>query len=205
MRALLLLLLAACTPPGGEDGGVTSDSATPAPDPAAGTIRIATFNIESVGAPGSDQYVALAQVLARIDADVVGVNEVDELENDALAGLAMELGYDTVQVPQTNPFGALHNAILTRLEVVEATTHTSPSLSGDQAANDLTRWPVSVTLAGSGITVVTNHCKAGFDDIDEFRRTVDAIRTAQAPAVMDRAIVMGDLNHYLLIIKHSKL
>lgn len=193
MRTLLpslLLVAVACGPATG------ADSATPSGTPAGSTgpveLRILTWNVQGLGAPGSGDYEAVKAILARIDADVVGLNELEELENDDVRQLADELGYTTVQVPASNPFGDLHNAILAKGPATAPTTWRSDDLSGDPDANDITRLPVSVTV--QGVRVVVNHCKSGFDDEDEFRRTVDAIRTAQAAGTSGRAVVMGDIN-----------
>jgi hypothetical protein len=62
------------------------------------------------------------------------------------------------------------------------------------SAEDVTRTPLSLML-NDGTVIAVNHFKSGFDDIDEFRRLTDAIRTAQASGDAPRRIVMGDMNH----------
>ncbi len=43
---------------------------------AATQVRIATWNVQAVGDPGTVQYDAALAILERIGADVVGINEV---------------------------------------------------------------------------------------------------------------------------------
>ena len=140
-------------------------------------------------------------VLTRLDADVVGINEVDSGQLERLEQLGAEHGY-TVLVPESNPFGYLRNAILTRLEVESWGLPTSATLSGDARANDLTRLPVQATLSlpgGGAVTVLVQHWKSGSGEDDIFRRMIDGVRTAQAAAEVDGllAVVMGDVNDQL--------
>ena len=51
-------------------------------------VRVATWNIESVGAPGSSEYSASLDVLARIAADVVALNEIAQRGRYAQLGSA---------------------------------------------------------------------------------------------------------------------
>ena len=84
-------------------------------------VRVATWNIETVGAPGSTEYEAALNVLNRIDADIVAVNEVASSADSAnLSALAADAGYASVVVPSSNPFGADRNAILTDLPVLSS-------------------------------------------------------------------------------------
>jgi endonuclease/exonuclease/phosphatase family metal-dependent hydrolase len=204
---LALLLLPACIrrAPPVDDTDVPADADTDVDvdtdtdvDTDVAPVRVVTWNVQSLGATDSGEWTAVHDVLRRLDADVVGLNEIDDTDLGPLNDLAGRLGYDTLVVPSSNPFGDLRNAMLTRLEVVEERVWTSAALSGDGGADDLTRLPVSVEVRteGAPLTVVVNHFKSGFDDDDEFRRTVDAVRTAQAAeqALTDAVVVMGDLN-----------
>jgi len=193
-------------PPGPPDGAPTDS--TPLTDaPAADRIRVASFNIEFVGPAGSTQYDALRAVIARIDADVLGINEVGGGEEGLFTKLVAGLGYEAV-VPLINPFGGQRNAVLARLPVLDMTVWSSPALSGDTQANDVTRLPVTVVVQtpwGTSLAVTTEHCKAGFGDIDGFRRTVDARRTLQAALATDAdaQLVMGDFNEDLDALTQS--
>jgi len=186
----------AVTPtPTGSKGSETGASTTPATDT---PLRVATWNIERLGAAGSDEHTAAREVLVRIDADVVGLQEIGEGEEDALLALALDLGYDVVQ-PRTNPFGTDHNAVLSRLPVEVSSFPSSAVLSADPDANDVTRWPVSVALIapwGEVVGVTTQHCKSGFDLADAFRRSIDTLRLGQATRRIEaeRFVAMGDVN-----------
>jgi endonuclease/exonuclease/phosphatase family metal-dependent hydrolase len=196
MRWLPFLITAACglPSPTPEDFGDDDDTPTVPDEPQ--QVRIATWNVEALGYPGSEEYEAVAKILARIDADIIGINEIDAPEVGHIKTLGTDLGYTHVTVPSTNPFGDIRNAILTRLPVLDSAIHKPPELSGDAGANDVTRYPVSVTVdAGRPLTVVVQHWKSGFDDDDEFRRAVDSLRTAQAAeSASDWVVAMGDVN-----------
>lgn len=206
MHALWISSLFACAlgPPAteGETSATatasTSTAPTTAPRPPQ-TVRVLTWNVE--GLTPSDSQDAAAAVLARYDPDVVLLQEIESFEADDLRGLADDLGYPTVVDPVDNPFGTLHNAILTRLPLDEPHVWTSDALSGDPGANDLTRWPVAAAGALDGVrfAVVTNHWKSDFYDIDVFRRAVDGYRTAQAAVAMAATVtlVCGDVNEEL--------
>ena len=198
MRTAPLLLCLACTPEPATtpDTGMdysTGSSLTGGPGTTA-YLRVVVWNIQGVGRPGSVEYEAALAVLKRLDADIVGINEVDEYESNDLDALAADLGLARVANPSTNPFGGLHNALLTRMPVLDLGPVSAADLSGDPSANDVTRSPVSLTLQ-DGTVFVVNHFKAGFDDIDEFRRSCDAVRTAQATGDGPARVVMGDMNH----------
>jgi len=160
---------------------------------------VVTWNLELVGSSNSEQYLAAAAVLARINADVVALNEVNEGESGVLTRMASDLGYDFVEVPSGNPFGDLRNAILTRLPVNDTTTWRSDMLSSDDSANDMTRWPVEVEVVFSGmpVRILVQHFKSGDSSGDMFRRMVDGQRIAQAAGPYkptDYVIVGGDFN-----------
>jgi endonuclease/exonuclease/phosphatase family metal-dependent hydrolase len=161
-------------------------------------IRVVTWNVESLGSEGSEEFEAVRTVLARLDADIVSLNEINEGESDDLEALADALDYETVIEDDENPFGGLHNAILTRLPVLDSEVWTSDELSGDGSANDMTRLPVSVEVeTPSGrLAVVGQHWKSGFELIDEFRRVVESIRMTQVADQLeaDSVLLMGDVN-----------
>ena len=167
-------------------------------------VRVATWNVQSVGAPGSIQYEATLDVLEYVDADIVGLNEVSSSSDSVhLESLAAAAGYPQLTVAASGPFGALRNALLSRFPFAEpATQHSSASLSGDPAANDLTRFllEVRVDLPGnaSDLTVVTQHWKSGTGNDDEFRRAVESLRIRQAlqdlVSATDAYVILGDTN-----------
>lgn len=187
---LVASLLVGC--PGSES---PTDGGEPLPPV---TVRVVTWNIQSIGSQSSTEGAAEREVLARIDADVVALNEVTPEQTTRLRQLGEDLGYDTIFMPEDNPFGSLRNALLCRLPCqVEAVA--PASTSGDDRANDVTRYPVRAVVdvpdTEVDLTVVVNHWKSGFDNTDQFRRTLDGIRTAQAAATASGPfLVVGDVN-----------
>ncbi len=205
--ALALALLGGCPPTGDTadtaDTGDTSDTDTA--DTAAPTerwFRVATWNVATLGSQGDPEYEAAKRILGRIDADVVALNEIGtDADVHNLADLADELGYASVVVPSYNPFGTLRNAIISKRAPTGSAWPDSAELSGDLSANDVTRLPVLVEHAITGVgtlTVVTQHWKSGWFDDDEFRRMVDSRRTVQAAArgnpQTSWVLISGDVN-----------
>lgn len=173
-------------------------------------VRVATWNIESIGARGSAQYNAELATLQRICADVVAINEVDGTELDDFQNLAADAGYDYTLVPTTNPFGSLRNGFMSKYAFARQTINTSAALSGDSQANDLTRLILEVVIRVPGaneLTLLTEHWKSGDTDNDEFRRAVESIRMTQTvrdlrPAA-DAYIFMGDMNESIHDVPRS--
>jgi endonuclease/exonuclease/phosphatase family metal-dependent hydrolase len=165
------------------------------------TVRTMTWNIALLGAVGSSEYEAVRQILMRLQPDVVVLNEIATEDLGPLQVLADDLGYDTVFVPDENPFGDWRNGWMSRLPVESLSAPTAAALARSEAANDLTRLPIVGTIqvpdTDLTLTVVGQHLKAGFDPIDQFRRAVDAQRTAQATDSSAPVLVMGDLNAQL--------
>jgi endonuclease/exonuclease/phosphatase family metal-dependent hydrolase len=164
-------------------------------------VRVMTWNVQSLGRDSTEDFAAAEAVVARISPDVLGFNEIVDEDVDALQTMADDLGYGPPVVADTNPFGEQRQAILTRLDVEDSTFATSADLSGDSRANDVTRWPVFAEVALPGdkgsLRVISEHWKSGEADSDQFRRTVDGLRVAQATSLGDRdvpVIAMGDVN-----------
>ena len=166
-------------------------------------IRIATWNLLTVGEPGSDQYEAAYAVLARLGADVVAVQEVASAADATyLVQLAVDLGYPHVTVAPPGPFGPLHTAVMSDFDLAPGVSWTAPALSGDPQANDITRYilqaDVDLTGKGDDLSVIVTHWKAGSTDADEYRRSIESQRVGQ---VVDRLkdsgqpyILLGDVN-----------
>ena len=180
------------------DSGTTATGDT-GTTPTGPTLRVVAWNVEGLGTEGSADWLAVRDVLGRLDGDVVGLSEVFPEESAALTALAGALGYGEVRLGIGTPFGDMRNAVLSRISGSVTRSHASRVLSGDAAAEDVTRAPVSAVVDapwGGTLAIAVQHGKAGFDDVDEFRRLIDVRRTAQAAedgAAGDR-VVMGDIN-----------
>ncbi|WP_170265750.1 endonuclease/exonuclease/phosphatase family protein [Thiohalocapsa marina] len=166
-------------------------------------VRVVTWNVETVGAPGSEEYDATAAVLARINANVVAVQEVVSADDvDYLGDLAFDLGYTYSVVAPYGPFGSQRTAFLSDFPITWSEDWSSAELSGDPLANDLTRYilEVELELTGDGdrLRMIVSHLKSGSSNTDEYRRAIESYRMGQAagdPQAPDAPLVMlGDLN-----------
>jgi len=201
IATLTALLLTACAPtyleaPESEEGSQAR---------AVGTVRVISWNIETIGGIGTDEYEAALQILDRLDADMVALQEVDwNVDADDLETFAAEAGYDHVVTGWPVDWGSDTQVMLSRFPVLHSELATATSLSGDPSANDLTRSIPVATLDvwGQELVVASTHHKASNDIDDQFRRTVDAHRGVQALGSFDPAndlvIFVGDLNDDLL-------
>lgn len=197
--AVLVLPLAACTTlaPGDHlDAGLRGD---PRAVLDGSVVRVVSWNVETLGAVGSTEYEAAQQILARLDADVVALQEVQwDLDEHVLAPFAADAGYPHVVSGWPVRFGDDTQVILSRHPVIWSALVDADDLQ--PGANDMTRaTPVAaLDIDGIELVVSTGHLKSGSRDSDEFRRTVDAVRAVQAlgdvdPA-FDRVLFCGDLN-----------
>lgn len=166
--------------------------------PNSASIRVASWNIQGLGTPGSAEYQATLAILQRLDADIVGLNEVDAPDVANLDAFASSLGYDHVLVSASNPFGSIRNAILSRLPPSAENVWTAAELSGDSDANDVTRNPLSMTVSGPNgvaLTLIVQHWNSGFGNGEEFLRALDSYRVGQASdRVTGEVVVLGDMN-----------
>ncbi len=164
-------------------------------------VRVATWNLESLGAPGSVEHEAAVDVLARIDADVVLLQEINgSTDATYVASLAASAGYAHTFTGPGSTFGGMRNAALSRLPFVDARAFVSADLSPDPSADELTRDFVRVTVdvGGTDLTLMSLHLKSSSSDEDEFRRAVEGLRVGDALADLDlwtdAVVVAGDLN-----------
>jgi endonuclease/exonuclease/phosphatase family metal-dependent hydrolase len=177
-------------------------------------IRVATFNVGAhfnetffdygLGAPGTPDHDTVRDILARIDADVVALQEIHSAD---LAGnpsdlkvLADTLGYPHVYVaPATNTFDTTFRvAFLSRFPFLNTLSIDSPP-----GARELTRRHPVVKVDVPGThrdpVIVSTHLKAGTSSADRFRRAVEMMRltghlTSSALTDDDNFIVLGDFN-----------
>lgn len=170
------------------------------------SLRVATFNMLSINL-GTSAYTALLNTLARIDADVVFLQEVEGAPEAAqVATLATAAGYPFFRVGNVSGTlsGDLRNAVLSRHPISASTSWSAKVISGDNSANDITRDILQVVLAVPEVCdpvgVFTVHLKAGSTSTDDFRRAVELLRLKQVVQSFltqnptGRVIIGGDFN-----------
>jgi len=195
---------------GSVDG--TEETGEPPPACADHAVRLASYNIEAVGAAGGESFEALRATLARIDADVVCVQEIVDGEAVAFAELAELAGYDYVlKADQSPPIGGdLSNGCMARFPLDVLGSWGSGDLADDPQANEVGRDFLAVRAdlseavgAPCWLGLITLHLKSGQEPIDWFRRQIETIRLAQAADVYrgqhpeDPLVILGDFNETL--------
>lgn len=181
-------------------------------------IRVATFNIGAhlvvppgggpayfdygLGEAGTPDHDSVREVLARIDADVVALQEIHtaDVNGNDVAELATSLGYPYLYVaPTTNVFDpSLRVAFLSRFPFL-----TQTSIGPPAGAKDVTRrFPmVKVDVPGTARdpVLIGAHLKSASEASDLFQRTVEMRRLtdslgSQGFTPDDNYIVLGDFN-----------
>ena len=177
-------------------------------------VRVASFNIGahfgttyfdySLGDPGTPDHESVKSVLARINADVVALQEIHTADvngspND-LENLAAVLGYAHVHVsPVTGAFDPIFRvAILSKFPFLAASDIVSPP-----GAAELSRLHPMVKIDVPGTTndlvMASVHLKAETALADRFRRAVEMKRLVASFAASgltndDNFVVLGDFN-----------
>ena len=177
-------------------------------------IRVAGFNIGahfnetffdySLGDPGTLDHESVKAVLARIDADVVALQEIHSVDiqgnPDDLDALAASLGYPHLFVtPHASAFdSSLRVAILSRFPFLTTGQVESPA-----GAKELTRNHPVVRVDVPGTIndpwIYSLHLKAGTLLSDRFRRAVEMKRLvghfeSSGLTADDNFIILGDFN-----------
>ncbi|MES2923812.1 MAG: endonuclease/exonuclease/phosphatase family protein [Verrucomicrobiota bacterium] len=181
-------------------------------------LRVATFNVGAhlvvppgggnvyfdygIGPPGQPDFDTVRDILQRIDADVVALQEIHGADFNAgnLTALATGLGYPYVcYAPATNTFDtSLHVAFFSRFPFLSQILIGSPA-----GAKEMNRLIPAVKVDVPGTTrdpvLVAAHLKSGSEASDLFQRTIELRRltnylTAQGLASGDNFLVMGDFN-----------
>lgn len=172
------------------------------------TFRVAVYNVQAVGFAGTDEWDALGEIIRRLDADVVCIQELGDSETSTLRDLAEALGYaEPVQADMSPGIGGeLRNACVGRVPLSRIDSFTASDLSSDPSANDVGRDILAVRvgpIGGCHASVISLHAKSGQEPIDWFRRQVEFQRVAQALAEVesrfpdDPVMLMGDFNENL--------
>lgn len=196
-------------------------------------LRLVTFNIESqrdsdgnvlpsLSAPGTIDYDSVRDILVRINADVVCLQELTNIDvSGGLGGstssvvhtLATELGLPYVHIPTSSGVFdfTLRNAILSRhpfldTEDVGSTDYqesiSSIGTSGGRA-KDVTRAIPAVSIdvpgAAAPLTVCTLHAKSATGPSDRFRRAVELAKLKDYLSNNglnsgDNIVINGDFN-----------
>jgi endonuclease/exonuclease/phosphatase family metal-dependent hydrolase len=170
---------------------------------------VATFNaLEGFGAPGSSDYEASKAILARINADVVGFQELTAATATNWDSLGIALNYahrliQTVPAPLSGKTQA-YVGFFSRYPIVDSSSVRSP-----QGAEEMVRFPLRVTIdvpkAAKPLVVWTVHHKSssptGGLTVDSFRRAIEAYRVVRDIAAYrasnpgsDELVVLGDFN-----------
>jgi endonuclease/exonuclease/phosphatase family metal-dependent hydrolase len=168
-------------------------------------VRVATFNIQVLEAPGSAGYDAVLGIIRRVDAHVMCFNEIEEMEDASVAALATAAGYPNRFIGQvsTAMAGGIKNGCLSRLPIVEGASLTSSDISTDTNAHETGRDIVRVRVQvspGRHVSIFSVHLKSGFETADEVRRQVEMVRAVQAMQQQearfpnDGMVLLGDFN-----------
>lgn len=180
-------------------------------------IRVATFNVGAklavgstslfdygIGDPGIVDHESVKAVIARIDADVVALQEIhsDDLSGspDDLDNMAAALGYPyRYLASKTNAFDTtLSVVILSRFPFLSTQSIGSPA-----GAKEITRLHPAVKVDVPGTThdplIIAAHLKAGTSAQEKFRRALEMRRLVGhlATAGMtndDNFVILGDFN-----------
>ena len=180
-------------------------------------IRLATYNIGahfttssggvyypdySLGAPGTPDFDSVRDILRRIDADVVALEEIHtvDISGNSVNTLAADLGYLYIYIaPATDTFdNTLHVAFLSRFPYLTQTAITSPP--GAKEMNRLIpAVKVDVPATTRDPVLLAAHLKSGSAASDQFQRTVEMRRltgylTTSGLTANDNFIIMGDFN-----------
>jgi endonuclease/exonuclease/phosphatase family metal-dependent hydrolase len=167
-------------------------------------IRVATFNVlTGIEAPGTTSHDSVKAVLARINADVVGLQEVTGADRSGnpsnIESLATSLGYPHVFIPSGIALDTNSRVILLS-KFPFTSTH---SIGSPQGAKDVVRAHAAALIDVPGTEadpmIITLHLKCCFDFDDFFRRAVEMERLKlflddQSLTGSDNIIIMGDYN-----------
>lgn len=159
--------------------------------------RVATWNIHScVGPDGRYAPERVAGVLAALEADVIGLQEVDWRRptadgGEVLAYLAEQLGMHAVEGPNLHDHrGRYGNGLLSRFSVADFRLH-SLAYGGREP-----RGAIEATLAGESGPIRTFVTHLGLN-YRERRKQVETLRAAARDGTTGGAMVLlGDMNEW---------
>jgi endonuclease/exonuclease/phosphatase family metal-dependent hydrolase len=170
----------------------------PALPPAVGPgLVVATYNIPTcVGVDRRYDPARIASVLAEIDADIIGLQEVDarrrgDLHHDQWEYLGAETGMTAIPGPNVDDHrGRFGNALLTRWPVL-AVRLVDLSVAGCEPRGAI---DVDIAVDDRTLRVVATHFGLRAPERrEQTERLLAAIVTGPRP---DAIVVMGDLNEW---------
>lgn len=151
-------------------------------------LTIATWNVHGcVGTDGREDPARVAEVVQRLDADVVGLQEIDD---DALKQVAARTGLKPLAgATRPSRTGLFGNALLTRFPV-EAFARHDMSISGREP-----RGVLDVVLRGGGgaMRVLVTHFGLR---ARERRRQVDLLLELLNASPASLVVLLGDFNEW---------
>ena len=162
------------------------------------TVRVATINIWNRMGPWDERLVALRAELARLDADIVGVQEVLQMPEygfDQAALLAQDLGYHVAfGRHHAAPESRIGNAILSRFPIESRAVHSLPGTDELRCALF-----AAVTSPHGTLPIFTTHLNWRLDHGHVRQAQVTSLIQfveERAPAESEGIppIVMGDFN-----------
>lgn len=184
-------------------------------------FRAATYNIGahftndgfpdySLGKAGTPDHDRVREVLGRINADVVALQEIASADVSGtpsdLRILANSLNYPYIYIAPVAAASPLSGPIDTSLRLAFLSRHpfiTTQVIRSPQGAREITRLMPVVKVDIPGTTrdpvLISAHLKAGTALADRFRRTVEMRRlknelTARGFTADDNFIILGDFN-----------
>lgn len=188
-------------------------------------LRVATLNVGAhyvesssgfyypeygLGAAGTIDFNAVRDVLNRIDADVVALQEIDNADSEGnpndVDALAAELGYPYKFVSPVTTSGNLARPFDTDLRVAVLSRYpflTTDAIRSPEGAREITRFHAVVKVDVPGTArdpvIVSAHLKSGSGSDDRLRRAVEMMRlvdylTDLGLSGADNYVVTGDYN-----------
>jgi endonuclease/exonuclease/phosphatase family metal-dependent hydrolase len=187
-------------------------------------VRVASFNVGAffaessggvfyplygLGEAGTADHDSVRDILDRIDADVVALQEIDSADSagspNDVQDLATSLGYPHVYIAPVNASGDLKAPFDSDLRVAVISRYpflSTGAIRSPENMRELTRLHAVVKVDVPGTAndpvVISAHLKAG-DSIDRFRRAVEMKRLALHLNTLgltndDNYIITGDFN-----------
>ena len=169
-------------------------------------LRVATFNVQTVGGSSSSEYLALSSVIERMCPDVLLVQEIYQSSDVAdFLELASTIGYEYTAYSDVSGTmaGGLRNGCMSIFPILSYVSWSSAEISGDPDANDITRdiFQVRLDLPGQReLGAFTLHLKSSSTAPDQFRRQVELTRVTQVLDSYrtahpdDYIVITGDFN-----------